>query len=484
MNPTVDTHARHYPPGVTPDLVGGVPTMRDAWDRHVLERPQAPAVHYFDATLTFAEVDDAAAALASALAARGVVRGDRVAVYLQNDPQWLVTMLAAWKLGAVPVAVNPMLRAKELVHHLTDSSPVALVCLDSLYAEVVREVLGQTEVRVVVTTHPLDLTPGATLPDGVAVHVPPRRTFDDALDWHELLREHAGERPATVALSSEDIGVLTYTSGTTGRSKGAMNLHGAMVHSSTMYTAWWDLQPERDVVVGLAPVFHITGIIAGLGVHVLSGAPLVLMHRFDAGQTLRAIEQHRGTFMIAASTAFIALSNHPDLERHDVSSLTKTPSGGAPVSQALVDRVRERTGWVLRGAYGMTETTSPTHLGAPQLDPPVAPGVRPDGRPGLLAAPGGVGARHPRRLAAHGGHRQDHRGRLAVRGRPPQGPHQRRRLQGRPARRGGRALRPPRRPGGLGGGGARRVPRGDGQGVRLPGGRRPRRPGGAHRVLP
>lgn len=373
MNPTVDTHARHYPPGVTPDLVGGVPTMRDAWDRHVLERPQAPAVHYFDATLTFAEVDDAAAALASALAARGVVRGDRVAVYLQNDPQWLVTMLAAWKLGAVPVAVNPMLRAKELVHHLTDSSPVALVCLDSLYAEVVREVLGQTEVRVVVTTHPLDLTPGATLPDGVAVHVPPRRTFDDALDWHELLREHAGERPATVALSSEDIGVLTYTSGTTGRSKGAMNLHGAMVHSSTMYTAWWDLQPERDVVVGLAPVFHITGIIAGLGVHVLSGAPLVLMHRFDAGQTLRAIEQHRGTFMIAASTAFIALSNHPDLERHDVSSLTKTPSGGAPVSQALVDRVRERTGWVLRGAYGMTETTSPTHLGAPQLDPPVDP---------------------------------------------------------------------------------------------------------------
>ena len=357
MNPTVDTHARHYPPGVTPDLVGGVPTMRDAWDRHVLERPQAPAVHYFDATLTFAEVDDAAAALASALAARGVVRGDRVAVYLQNDPQWLVTMLAAWKLGAVPVAVNPMLRAKELVHHLTDSSPVALVCLDSLYAEVVREVLGQTEVRVVVTTHPLDLTPGATLPDGVAVHVPPRRTFDDALDWHELLREHAGERPATVALSSEDIGVLTYTSGTTGRSKGAMNLHGAMVHSSTMYTAWWDLQPERDVVVGLAPVFHITGIIAGLGVHVLSGAPLVLMHRFDAGQTLRAIEQHRGTFMIAASTAFIALSNHPDLERHDVSSLTKTPSGGAPVSQALVDRVRERTGWVLRGAYGMTETS-------------------------------------------------------------------------------------------------------------------------------
>jgi long-chain acyl-CoA synthetase len=145
------------------------------------------------------------------------------------------------------------------------------------------------------------------------------------------------------------------------------------VHSSTVYTAWWDLDPERDVVIGLAPVFHITGIVAGFGVHIVSGAPVVLLHRFDAEQTLWAIERWRGTFMIAASTAFIALSNHPSLGRYDVSSLTKTPSGGAPVGPALVDRVRASTGWVLRGAYGLTETTSPTHLGPPDVDAPVDP---------------------------------------------------------------------------------------------------------------
>lgn len=371
MIPWETPWARYYPAGVTPDLAGAHATLLDAWNEHVRVRPEAPAVHYFDASLTFAEVDAAAGALACALQQRGLEQGGRVAIFLQNDPQWLVTMLAAWKIGAIPVTVNPMLRAKELIHHLTDAAPHTLVCLDSLYAGVVAEVLPQTTVRTVVTTHPLDMTPSLTLPAAIAAHVPERQSFDDALSWRVLLDEHAGSRPSEVVLSTDDVGVLTYTSGTTGRSKGAMNLQSAMVHSSTMFSTWWDIQPERDVVMGLAPVFHITGIIAGFGVHIVSGAPIVLLHRFDAEQTLRAIDRSRGTFMVAASTAFVALSNHPVLSDCDVTSLTKTPSGGAAVSQALVNRVREATGWVLRGAYGMTETTSPTHLGPLDVDPPV-----------------------------------------------------------------------------------------------------------------
>lgn len=364
--------ARFYPPTVTPDMVASFPTMLAAWNEHVRSRPDAPAVHYFDATLTFGEVDAAADALASALQDNEVHSGDRVAIFLQNDPQWLVTMLAAWKVGAVPVAVNPMLQSDELTHHLSDAGPRALVCLDSLYDEVASGVLTDIPVHtVVITTHPLDLTPGATVPEAIASKIPDRSTFEETHDWSALLREYDGRRPEVVDLKPDDIGVLAYTSGTTGASKGAMNLHSAMVHSSTMYAAWWDVAPERDIVMGIAPVFHITGIIAGFGLHIVSGAPIVLLHRFDAEQTLRAIDRWKGTFMIAASTAFIALSNHRVLGELDVSSLTKTPSGGAAVSPALVDRVREVTGWVLRGAYGMTETTSPTHLGPVDVDPPV-----------------------------------------------------------------------------------------------------------------
>ncbi|WP_395311446.1 AMP-binding protein [Mycobacterium sp. AMU20-3851] len=348
-------------------------TMIEAWNTHVAIRPLSPAVHYFHATLNFAEIDAAASALAATLQHRGLQTGDRVAIYLQNDPQWLVTLLAAWKIGAVPVAVNPMLRAEELRHILDDSGARAMVCLDHLYPQV-QQALHDTALDTVITTHPLDMTPQNTLPDYIGEYVPARQSFSTALDWLTVLAEHGQTTLATVkAADADDIGALVYTSGTTGRQKGAMNLQRAMVHNSAVYCTWWDLRADRDVIIGLAPVFHITGLIAGLGAHIISGAPLVLMHRFDAEHTLRDIERRKGTFMIGASTAFIALINHPALPEVDVSSLRKTPSGGAPVSPALIDRVRSATGWTLRGAYGLTETTSPTHLGPPAMDPPTDP---------------------------------------------------------------------------------------------------------------
>lgn len=363
---------RWYPATVDADLRSEHDSMLDAWEVHATRRPDDAAVHYLGATLTFEQVDRAAAALASGLESLGVGPGDRVAVYLQNDPQWLVVMLAAWRLGAVPVAVNPMLREAELRHHLQDAEPSVVVCLESLH-DVVAAVAADVAIGTVVTTHPLDLTPGAEVPAALAEAVGRPREVDGAVSWRRLLAEHDGRRPERAPSSPSDIGVLTYTSGTTGRSKGAMNLHGALLHSSLVYTRWWDLRPGDDVIMGLAPVFHITGIVACLGVHVVSGAPLVLLHRFDTEVTLEAIAHHRATFMIAASTAFIALSNHEAAGRLDVSSLTKTPSGGAPVGRALVDRVRAATGWDLRGAYGLTETTSPCHLGPLDVDAPVDP---------------------------------------------------------------------------------------------------------------
>lgn len=369
-----DTQPWHelYPGTVTAELTGDHPTLLAAWEVQVRQRPDAPSVHYFDATLTFAEMDRAADAMACGLLAHGLQRGERVAVFLQNDPQWLVTLLATWKAGGIAVAVNPMLRGAELRHHLVDCGAVVLVCLDNLYG-VARDVLTDTAVREVITTHPLDLTPDATIPEALERHVPARNAVEGTTDWIQLLGAHDGEHPLDAALGPDDVGILTYTSGTTGRAKGAMNVQGAMVHSSTVYTRWWNLQPDTDVLIGIAPVFHITGSIAGFGAHIVSGAPLVLMHRFDPGLTLAAIERRRGTFMVAASTAYIALANHPDLRREAVSSLTKSLSGGAPVSQSLVDRIRDKTGWVLRGAYGMTETNSPTHLAPVDHDPPVDP---------------------------------------------------------------------------------------------------------------
>ena len=365
---------QYYPDGALDALADQPSTLLAAWQEQVRTRPEAASVHYFDATLTFTQADRAADALAAGLLALGVRPGDRIALFLQNDPQWLVALLAAWKTGGIAVAINPMLVGSELRHQLTDSGATVLICLQDLY-DVARGILPETGVQETITTHPLDLTPSATIPTGLTQHVRPERAAcpEGSIDWVELLSSHEGQRFPVHAVHPSDTAILTYTSGTTGRAKGAMNVQSAMVHSSSVYTHWWGLGPEQDVLICMAPVFHITGSISGFGVHMVSGAPLVLMHRFDPGTTLATIEARAGTFMVAASTAYIALANHPELRRDAVASLTKTLSGGAPVSQSLVDRIREKTGWTLRGAYGLTETNSPTHLGPGHLTPPVDP---------------------------------------------------------------------------------------------------------------
>ncbi|MGW0816998.1 class I adenylate-forming enzyme family protein [Streptomyces viridiviolaceus] len=391
-----------YPPGVPSDLSAGMETMLDAWDR-TLRRlgPDAPAVHFGNRTLTLGEIDTESDALAAALRDLGMRAGDNVAIQLQNDPQWLIALLAAWKNGGAAAAVNPMLREEELAHLLSDSRAGFLICLEELLPlyERIRDRVGtpgdtqadgggedqpadrtrdpsdvrtdlraedRTGIRAVITTSPADLGPVTAAAAGAPC------AAADVHPWREIVTARRGDSVPRPPLTGDSLALLTYTSGTTGPAKGAMNLHRCVAHSARVFASWFSLD-ERDTVLGIAPLFHITGSVAGMGVTVLTGAPLVLLHRFDAGETLAAIERHGATFTVAAATAFVALLDHPDIRRRDLSSLTKTGSGGAAVGPALAERVRSATGWRIQGVYGMTETTSPTHICPPGQTPPVDP---------------------------------------------------------------------------------------------------------------
>ncbi|MFF6804513.1 AMP-binding protein [Streptomyces sp. NPDC012616] len=353
-----------YPPGVPSDLSAGVETMLDAWDRTLTRLgPDAPAVHFGDRTLTLGQIDTESEALAAALRDMGMRAGDNVAVQLQNDPQWLIALLAVWKSGGAAVAVNPMLREDELAHLLSDSRARFLVCLEELLP-LYEPIRDRTGVRAVITTTPADLDPTTT--------TKPPSTAADVHPWREAVTTRRGALVPRPPLTGDSLALLTYTSGTTGPAKGALNLHRCVAHSAGVFASWFSLD-ERDTVLGIAPLFHITGSVAGMSVTILTGAPLVLLHRFDAGETLAAIERHGATFTVAAATAFVALLDHPDVRRRDLSSLTKTGSGGAAVSPALAERVQTATGWRIQGVYGMTETTSPTHICPPGHTPPVDP---------------------------------------------------------------------------------------------------------------
>jgi long-chain acyl-CoA synthetase len=156
------------------------------------------------------------------------------------------------------------------------------------------------------------------------------------------------------------VAILTYTSGTTGVPKGAMNTHANLVFNAQAYRDWMSLTP-RDVVLGVAPLFHITGLVGHVALALLLPCPLVLAHRFQPEVVLDAIREHRPTFTVGAITVFIALSNVPGAGREDFSSLRVVYSGGAPIAPAVTEAFEKLTGLYIHNIYGLTETNSPSH---------------------------------------------------------------------------------------------------------------------------
>lgn len=315
-----------------------------------------PALRYFDEAISFRELDKLTDALAAGLQAEGFKPGERLAIYLQNVPQFPIAMIATWKAGGIMVSVSPMLKRKELTALLSDSGAVALVTLEDLWDQVARDVVPDVDVRTVITTSELDF-----LDD-----VPPllassaRHPAPDTLDLLALAQRHRGAEPTTPLLGHEDTAFLVYTSGTTGPPKGAMNSHGNVLFNSQTYRDWIGLSHE-DVCFGMAPFFHITGLIGHLGVGMLTGMPVLMTHRFDADTALELIERHGVTFTVGSITAFIALMNATTAGRRRLPKFSKLVSGGAPIAPATVEAWERKFGGYIHNIYGLTETTSPSH---------------------------------------------------------------------------------------------------------------------------
>jgi long-chain acyl-CoA synthetase len=350
-----------YQPGQPADIT---PDCRDAlamWRGGAGAGAMAgrPFLYYFDTPVTGAAVDADSDALAAALAARGIGRGDRLALFLQNVPQFVIALLAAWKLGAIAVPVNPMLKERELRYVLADAGAKAIISLQDLWLATAARAVTGTDVTVAITTSPLDYLDDAAVPPPVLAGVT-RTVTPGAADLGSLLREHAGERPGPVTLGPDDVALLTYTSGTTGDPKGAMNTHGNVVFNACTFREWMSLTP-RDVVLGGAPLFHITGLIAHIAVGMLVPVPIVLGYRFEPATIIRLAERHRCSFTVMAITAYTALANDPAVAVADLSSLTKAYSGGAPIAPSIVERFEREAGLYIHNIYGLTETTSPSH---------------------------------------------------------------------------------------------------------------------------
>ncbi|MCC5034236.1 AMP-binding protein [Streptomyces sp. WAC 00631] len=338
--------------------------FRDA----VRRAPDHPALAYFDARLDYRELDELSDGFAAHLAARDFRRGDRLALVLQNTPHFVIALLGAWKAGGIVVPVNPMYKEREVAHVLTDAGVTALVCSGHAWEAFLRRTASDSPVRLAYTAEERDLQ---TRND---TRVLPGRRAPRAEDATDLLRaaRSGGRPPADREPGAGETALISYTSGTSGAPKGAMNTHGNIAHNAERMRAGAGLG-DGVRIFGLAPLFHITGMVVQLATCIAGAGTLALAYRFEAGVVLDAFAEHRPAFTVGPSTAFMALAAHPSCTRDHFSSFAMIASGGAPLPPALVEKFRADFGPYIRNGYGLTECTAPCASVPPHREAPVDP---------------------------------------------------------------------------------------------------------------
>ncbi|MGO4460545.1 AMP-binding protein [Streptomyces sp. M-16] len=356
------------------------PTVLHAFRAAAARAPGRTALAYFDGRVGYAEADALSDSLAGYLAARGVRRGDRIAVMLQNTPHFVLAVLAAWKAGAVVVPLNPMYKSAEAGHVLRDSGAVALVCEARAWAAYLRGTAHEAGVRIALTTDEREFQTR----DDARLFPPPAQEREPHTATAGPLGLPGGpEDLVTVARQghpapdgpdpvADDLALLGYTSGTSGTPKGAMNPHGALTYNATRQVTGHPL-PEGAGYFALAPLFHITGLVCELAACFVNAGTLVLARRFDAGAVLDAFLEHRPAYTIGPATAFTALAAHPAATAEHFASFQVVSSGGAPLPPALVERLRASFGFYLRNGYGLTECTAPCASVPAHREAPVDP---------------------------------------------------------------------------------------------------------------
>lgn len=321
-------------------------------------------INYWGAFLSWGDIDVASDRLAARAAGQGLMRGDRLAILLQNTPDFAIAVVAAWKIGAIPMPGNSMYRSPELLRVFADARPAAILCHDDHLAEVKAALSAADLTSPVLLVSPAEHA-GSAIPEALARPTQPGDRLADILS-------SPADPPVQVTPAGDDLGLLLYTSGTTGEPKGAMIRHESLAKNG-QHTADWCAITPASRILGVAPLFHVTGFVCQLCAAIIQACDLILFYRFDASLALEIIRRERPTFAIGAVTAFNALAFLPDATPADFASFDHIFSGGAPIAPSLQEELGVRMGLRVHNCFGMTETTAPTHFTPLDLQGPVDP---------------------------------------------------------------------------------------------------------------
>ena len=366
----------YWPEGVPSEISGYNVPLQSILDETAQKYPNLTYTIYDGATRTFAQVKDTADRIANFLASKGIKKGDRVAIFLPNLPQYPAIYFGILKAGAVCVTCNPMYTADELNYQLKDAGAKAVFVMDhaEFYKTAVKAIQG-SEVETVVACGVKSYLPKfKAFLGGVLGKIPKAESYEAGhYLFDDVVANAKPEPPALDIDPDKDLALIIYTGGTTGVPKGAALPHRCFMHNLIAMNEWIRIahekgaEPEKlreggfHTFLGVLPWYHSFGMTLVMLAACKSGSRLVCIPDPKAGnppftEVLKAVQNYKATFVAAVPTIYVAFTNHPLLEKFDLSSMMSCGSGGAPMPVEVAKKFEAKTGSVIFEGYGLSET--------------------------------------------------------------------------------------------------------------------------------
>ncbi|MHA1990214.1 MAG: long-chain-fatty-acid--CoA ligase [Candidatus Hodarchaeales archaeon] len=355
-----------WPDDVPKDMELQDINLIDMLSQHIPENQDKTYLHFMKKSWTYKEVYSDVVALAAFLASKGVTKDDTIAILMLNTPQFVIAFFAAQYLGCVTTPMNVLYVSSEYEYTLNDCGATVLLTNDFLYDNVL-PIKDETNLKLVISTSVGDVLSGVTSFLGKKLGKIPTPKLNDpeAIAWKDALSEGKGLKPPEkVRKDADDVAILIYTGGTTGRSKGAMTTHRNLSHQTDFLGKWTPepVNPADDAFVGVLPLFHSYGLTVGLLSATYHGTRFVLIpNPRDIDNLLSQTVKYQATYLPGVPTLYIAMLNHKDIKKYDLSSIKFCLSGAAPLPVEVQKQFESMTGAVLLEGYGLTETSPISH---------------------------------------------------------------------------------------------------------------------------
>jgi fatty-acyl-CoA synthase len=326
--------------------------------------PGKPALVYYDTLISYAEVFAEAQRLAGYLEQRcGVAKGDRVLLFMQNSPQFVMGYYGILRANAVVVPVNAMYLTQEFLRTASDAGATTAIVSQELYPRIEPLLTAGQLQHVIVAAYSdyLKVPTDLAVPDFVRAPRVEHR-HEGLVLWHEVLA--ARLVPGPVTTGADDLCVMPYTSGTTGQPKGCMHTHGTTMYTAVAQMQWFGVTAENSMLA-VAPFFHVTGMQGSMNGPIYIGNTIVLLPRWDRVVAAECVQRYRIASWTGVPTMLQDFFSNPDIGKYDLSSIRRLSGGGAAMPAAVAQRLLERGVTYCEG-YGLTETMAATHINPPE----------------------------------------------------------------------------------------------------------------------